>query len=201
MLKKQLEGLPQWALVALAARCAERVLVLYDGPEERRRDVAHAISVAATAAADASDATAEDARCAAKDAKSAAEAVTTFDAADAAASAAFAAAFGAAFSEFRASTCIAAVTFAKDAALHHAVNAMKDATDAMFRKAAPRDAGATPDATAAQRYAVDSMKADLDTLLQTAASEAWDDDTPVPQSVFGPLWRNGPPEGWPQEQE
>lgn len=42
-------------------------------------------------------------------------------------------------------------------------------------------------------------------LLKTVASLAgWDDDTAVPPDVFGPMWPNGAPKGWPpsgQEEE
>jgi hypothetical protein len=37
---------------------------------------------------------------------------------------------------------------------------------------------------------------DFDRLLRLAEKEKWTDDTPVPQSVFGPMWEGPPPEWW-----
>jgi hypothetical protein len=38
-------------------------------------------------------------------------------------------------------------------------------------------------------------------LRERAEREQWEDDSPVPQDVFGPLWPDGMPEGWPRTDE
>jgi len=39
---------------------------------------------------------------------------------------------------------------------------------------------------------------DYEILIESARRLGWTDRTPVPPSVFGPLWPNGIPKGWPQ---
>lgn len=41
------------------------------------------------------------------------------------------------------------------------------------------------------------FRRDFDHLASLAEWQKWDDDTPVPPEVFGPLWPEGPPQGWP----
>ncbi|MDY3553978.1 hypothetical protein R5W24_003092 [Gemmata sp. JC717] len=41
------------------------------------------------------------------------------------------------------------------------------------------------------------VRRDFDNLSQLAEAQRWDDDTPVPPEVFGPLWPEGAPKGWP----
>jgi hypothetical protein len=45
-----------------------------------------------------------------------------------------------------------------------------------------------------------AMRADLETLKRLIRDKGWTDQTPVPPRVFGPLWPQGPPEGWPAEE-
>jgi hypothetical protein len=40
---------------------------------------------------------------------------------------------------------------------------------------------------------------DFDHLAHLAEWHHWTDDTPVPPEVFGPLWPEGPPSGWPAD--
>jgi hypothetical protein len=44
-----------------------------------------------------------------------------------------------------------------------------------------------------------ALRADYETLKRLIAEKGWGDDTPVPPRVFGPLWPDGPPPGWPQD--
>ncbi len=44
-----------------------------------------------------------------------------------------------------------------------------------------------------------SIRADYTRLTDELAKNAWDDDSPIPSSVFGPLWPEGLPPGWPTE--
>src|SRR5207247_2476335 len=41
------------------------------------------------------------------------------------------------------------------------------------------------------------IRRDFDHLSRLAEWQKWTDDTPVPPEVFGPLWPEGPPKGWP----
>lgn len=41
------------------------------------------------------------------------------------------------------------------------------------------------------------VRMDYDKLLKLAADESWGHSTPIPTDVIGPLWPDGPPEGWP----
>lgn len=42
---------------------------------------------------------------------------------------------------------------------------------------------------------------EFDSLNRIAQWQHWTDDTPVPSEVFGPLWPEGPPIGWPLDSE
>ena len=42
------------------------------------------------------------------------------------------------------------------------------------------------------------IRRDFDHLAQLAEVRRWTDDTPVPPDVFGPLWPEGAPKGWPR---
>jgi hypothetical protein len=44
---------------------------------------------------------------------------------------------------------------------------------------------------------IDSILHDFHFLLERSQQENWTDETPVPQTLFGPLWPQGVPEGWP----
>lgn len=43
------------------------------------------------------------------------------------------------------------------------------------------------------------IRRDFDHLARLAEWQRWTDDTPVPPDVFGPLWPEGPPPGWPAD--
>ena len=43
------------------------------------------------------------------------------------------------------------------------------------------------------------VRRDFDHLANLAEWQHWTDDTPVPPEVFGPLWPEGPPPGWPAD--
>lgn len=46
---------------------------------------------------------------------------------------------------------------------------------------------------------VAAIRQDFELLIEHAKSEQWTDDTPVARSVFGPLWPEGKPDGWPTD--
>ena len=41
------------------------------------------------------------------------------------------------------------------------------------------------------------ISCDLKLLKKKTMNENWMDNTPVPAAIFGPLWPNGAPAGWP----
>ncbi|HET6573981.1 MAG TPA: hypothetical protein VFG68_10295 [Fimbriiglobus sp.] len=43
------------------------------------------------------------------------------------------------------------------------------------------------------------IRRDFDHLARLVQWQHWTDDTPVPPEVFGPLWPEGPPPGWPAD--
>lgn len=45
------------------------------------------------------------------------------------------------------------------------------------------------------------LRRDFDHLLRIAEWQHWTDDTPVPPDVFGPPWPEGPPPGWPADSD
>jgi hypothetical protein len=46
---------------------------------------------------------------------------------------------------------------------------------------------------------VDAIRTDFQLLVEKAAANHWDSNTPVSPDVFGPLWPLGAPKGWPIE--
>jgi len=45
------------------------------------------------------------------------------------------------------------------------------------------------------------LRRDFDDLVKLSEWQRWTNDTPVPPEVFGPLWPEGRPEGWPADTE
>lgn len=43
-----------------------------------------------------------------------------------------------------------------------------------------------------------AIRHDFELLFHASKAENWTDDTPVPPEFFGPMWPDGPPEGWPE---
>lgn len=43
------------------------------------------------------------------------------------------------------------------------------------------------------------IRQDFDQIARLALWKSWIDETPVPPEVFGPLWPDGPPHGWPTD--
>jgi hypothetical protein len=193
--RKEIEQLPRWARVAFAARCARRVLPLYKHycPEVAEYDiksVTGAAAVAERSAALAADATAEivnttnthefeDAADAADWAETAADygigvsmnptASGSYEAGNAAAFAAHAASQAARQSAANAGAYAASRTVA------HAARAGEGFSLAPF------------------------IRGNYETLVNCAKAQAWTAATAVAPEVFGPLWPDGPPEGWPEE--
>lgn len=165
--KEEIAKLPRWARVAFAARCARRVLPLYKHHWPDAPEEYVADIVNAVEIAE------QSAAAGYADTRAAARA-----AADAARAASVAADF--------ANADPAAYT-----AAHTASDAAADAAaDAATARGAATD-------TAAWLAGKPIIVRDFQTLLARVNAENWTDNTPVPPKVFGPLWPDGPPEGWP----
>jgi hypothetical protein len=174
----EIAQLPRRARVAFAARCARRVWVLYrhfwaDAPEVQVLTVALAVESAELVGA--CDLPPYD------------EDVTVAGYAHAAHEAdLLAAPFG--------DGCYAAATasFAGD----YAFRVMNDVYDDSAYMAASTSVRAAE--TVANLRPL--IRRDFDHLAELARWQKWTDDTPVPPEVFGPLWPDGLPKGWPVDE-
>ncbi|MBA4063474.1 MAG: hypothetical protein C0501_07130 [Isosphaera sp.] len=89
---------------------------------------------------------------------------------------------------------------ADDAGVDHApvaIAAVGAAADAA-RTAGPRDSSDAAVLAANLVRSAEPFRRDIETAHGLAVASGWTDDTLVPPSVFGPLWPDGPPEGWPK---
>jgi hypothetical protein len=92
-------------------------------------------------------------------------------------------------------------------AANEAVVAADAATARSIRATAAipaRAADAAAEAVAAARTLASeptaaAIRRDFDLLLTLSRGGNWNDQTPVRPAVFGPLWPEGPPPGWPSE--
>jgi len=179
---KEIAKLPLWAQVAFAARCARRVQALFAqfwaaAPSEHVKAIDRAITLAEASAASPA---------------SASESVTAYARAAATAAADASDARAGAHTATRAARAAATAARAAYAATRAA------------RAAATRAARAAATAAGAAAY-VDASRAairrDFELLLELAKGRegvpAWTDETPVPPEVFGPMWAERAPGGWP----
>lgn len=197
--EEEIASLPRWARVAFAARCARRVLPLYAElhpyPEERDsglKAVRLAVEVAETSADTAvpSPVAAEAAANAAAFNRPAIPAAGTPGTHNAPA-AGFAA-------ETAADAAFAAAEAARTRVDADARSTVAVAT--AVRCAADAAAYAVANIARTEEFPVTLLlefRSDFDTLL--SAAFGWNDSTPASASVFGPLWPEGPPPGWPAD--
>jgi hypothetical protein len=166
----EIAELPRWARVALAARCARRVEPLYAGrwPEAPANHRAAVLRAVEVAEGSAARASSIGSIEAAANAAVAAASAAIFEA-------------GKAGSNFLAARAADAAALAANAAPGMTADAVSNAASA---------AGLASDSNAA-------IRRDYELIRRLAAAEHWNDDTPVPPGVFGPLWPDGPPAGWP----
>ncbi|VTR93217.1 leucine-rich repeat : Leucine-rich repeat protein, putative OS=Trypanosoma vivax (strain Y486) GN=TvY486_0039050 PE=4 SV=1: Pkinase: LRR_4: LRR_4: LRR_4: LRR_4: LRR_4 [Gemmata massiliana] len=182
--EEEIAALPRWARVAFAVRCARRVLPLVrhfwpEAPEDRLSALACAVRDAGAAAAHATAAASSYAI------SYSAEAYPNSDDKDAFSPIAYAAA---------------------DTVTDAARAAASEGKDVTFFAAR-----ATARAATAIRYALEAsrvrdlitseVRTDFDTLVWNARGAQWTDNTPVQPGVFGPLWPDGLPLGWPVDSE
>lgn len=174
---EELEALPRWARVAFAARCARRVLPLVKRfwesvPAHRLRALDEAVK-----SAEAASGTRVDTAAAHSAVRAAVEEVRTAFAFHLAHAPAYAAARA-----IRAATAACAIGRAGDEEIACDIGA---AAESMFWATTIKTIGSLA-----------APARDFDRLCQLAEREKWTDDTPVPQSVFGPMWEGAPPEWW-----
>lgn len=180
--REQIAKLPMWAQVAYAARCARRVQPLFltawpDAPQEPIEAIEKAITLAeaSSAATTASNSTsASDFRATANAAAHAAALVDS----KAARAAGHAAAVAAETAAVATPGLIVIPQPLVDAA---------SLTDALTV------------ATEGAAAVITRIRNDFEVLRALAEREGWDDETTVPQQVFGPMWPEGVPKGWPVE--
>jgi hypothetical protein len=188
--REEIKQLPRWARVAFAARCARRVLPLVKhfwkcAPEHYLKALDKAVSAAETVAGRTATYL---------DVYTSAAVVTA--AVAAAAAAADARVVGAAAAN------AAGAAAANAARAARAPTADDDAPGAAARATAYAAAYTYPEA-ACVAYVVateKAIRADFECLLLRARDENWTDDTPVPPTVFGSMWPDGPPPRWPKEE-
>ena len=212
--QSDLETLPRWARVAFAARCAERVVPISRLQDDIRGEwtgmarvaIDRAARAAANRGGDAAERIAREAAVAARQAvsvlrespRSHARTATlaAVDAAAWAADAAADAAFAATVDTDDTDAALAAIADADGAALAAAVRAVAAAdaaANAISREGIRIGLFDSDDGAA---YAA-AVKQDWLALDQENKNGAWTDETPAPQSVFGPMWPDRPPDGWP----
>ncbi len=191
----EIAELPWGARIAFAARCARRVVTLYrwswpDAPPEAvaglMMAVEHAEQAAAKPAAAKSIEAAMHAKYAAQDANKAAlagDALTATHSASAAWNAVLAL-NGSDASVTRSALAAYEATIAAEVVLPAGspVGFWDGFTDSPGK-------GVT----------VAALRRDFDQLAGRAKWQHWDDDTPVPPTIFGPLWPEGAPPGWPAD--
>lgn len=173
--KDDLLKLPRWARAAFAARCARRVLPLLTHSnldEKYKQAVVEAVEVAENSAI-------------APATRAAIDAVDVIDAN---------------------AHEIAVDSFNHDDGLwvprsaYAAVKAAADASADVAAKAAQYACEAASQFAYAAAACL-AMRVDYRLLLASAKKEGWNDNTPVAPEFFGPMWPNGAPEDWPEQEE
>ncbi len=170
--EEEIAELPRWARVAFAARCARRVLPLFehfwnDAPRRAIESLKWALDVPEGIAATGTG--------------------LDYEAGGAAGEAAvldrMATPYG------TACYTAAAISFAGDAAVIE-LNSEQSLDVGQAARSAV-------DAAQPIQNVTPPIRRDFDHIARLAEWQKWDDDTPVPPEVFGPLWPEGLPKGWP----
>lgn len=166
-----IKPLPRWARVAFAARCSRRVLPLFrhfwpSAPVDRVRAIATAVEFAEQAAATLA-VSCERAREVTRAAERAAHGSRSRGASSVAA------------------CCGAAARVAPSTRPLGVAHGPQLAYELLVRVA-----------TLSTARIVTAPARDLDRLSCLAVEQKWNDDTPVPPQVFGPMWDREPPPWW-----
>lgn len=166
---EEIAELPRWARAALAARCARRVLPLFLH-DWPKAPASHVQSITET--------------------------VLHAEVGAATASVPFAA-MAASVSTTSAAAAVASAQIA--AGVADAVAAAAETVETVSSRDFVLPVVATIVSAVAAGVTAASVRYDFDTLRQRATAGAWTDDTPVPPTVFGPMWPFGTPKDWPPE--
>jgi len=200
--EKEIFNLPRWARVAFAARCARRVLPLYqagqpssveEGPDPIDEAIAFAENTAgAVGVARDSDLVREASSmisCVEADLRTRAAYDFEADAAKAALAA------------VQAADSAAAAAAAEGRAVQ--VNDGRSTRDADAAVTCAADAAAAcaadDDYAPAEEIILKAIRLDFEHIRNTTKQEEWNDQVRVPPEFFGPLWPDGEPQGWPYE--
>jgi hypothetical protein len=191
---QELKTLPRWARVAFSVRCAQRVsgLIQYywrEIPKNRATAVERALEFAVAAA---------------RDAKSDGGAYDAAHAAHARAAARAAKETGVAFAARDTFAARDAEDFvAVAAAVAHAASAVEStyafSINNVTKKVTASRVAATRAGTAlgCEAEVANAQRYDFLVLKRLAGIHRWDDDSPVPPELCGPIWPEGVPEKWP----
>jgi hypothetical protein len=175
----EIELLPQWARVAFAARCARRVLPLF---RNFWRDAHELHSAALNNAIVFTEFTASVAK-AAKD--------TTY-------ATAYAVGVARAAQDAHAPKTAHDIIYAAVYAAGTVTNTTKATLATTSVSYAAAVCAATTNAAPIISNLIRPIRSDFETVYDMSRASHWTDDSPVPPSVFGPLWPDGPLEGWPK---
>ncbi|MDY3561506.1 hypothetical protein R5W23_002784 [Gemmata sp. JC673] len=196
--EEEIAKLPRWARVAFAARCARRVLPLFPikWPIARADEFARITSVVefTERAAATGHAFVEAAKAAGHAAANIALIASVAQSLPAQAIARCAAR--------GAQTIVNAGEYALPGSESEAVSeavqfAIEAATAIRVSQAAGGGGDHETESTADSDQAILITRCDFDHLSRFAEAQRWDDNTPIPPEVFGPLWPEGAPKGWP----
>jgi hypothetical protein len=177
---EEISELPRWAVVAFAARCARRVQPQFKShwPDAPARHL-NAIERTLQFAEDEAELSSNFTKGTNTDIEAAVRAAIP-NADDTAYAAARTA-------EFALLTALRAANAARGLPRYGNANAAMSAADTA------RYADAAANGDDVTKFAIWT---DYDTLSQAWKAGRWNDSTPVPPSVFGPMWPNGAPLGW-----
>lgn len=179
--EEEIAKLPRWARVAFAARCARRVLHLYYTYRPRTEKLAHRSLRYKI----------QDPEWSVRQAElSAASAQSTTDS-----KTGYLEAAGIAYSPHDVGDQIA------HNATQAAAYAAADAGDDSRSERAKFAMNCSVVASKPLADVTGVVRRDFDHLIRIATAKQWDNSTPVPPEVFGPLWPDGPPKGWPVDPE
>ncbi len=186
-MQADLESLPQWAIVALAARCARRVQPLFKhywhtAPPELVGSLDRAISLVESASAGGGESINDISF-----GRELAESAMAIEAADKAA-------FASGMPAFRAGNAAVAAIFTLRTVKDFPLLGVMDEEPAVPGHRAVRDAIEAGPAFASELAA--AIRRDFDTLKHLVPHERVA-KVGVPPAIFGSMWPNGEPEGWP----
>ncbi len=190
--EEEIAALPRWARVAFAARCARRVLPLFSRNFPRPSAALQAEVASAVELSELMSAHADPALC-----PRAIRAYTVLQDNPRGGPIAYAAAQAAYTAAATASMYPSAYQGCPDEpeARTKAARVITPEATRISCIAAVESARAT---ASVDRLAVPNIVDDYSTLVGKNRISGWHDDTPIPPWVFGPLWPNGVPEGWPE---